>query len=346
MSPLPPGPMRHPPSTDQCHWLSSYQGKREARGWACPEGQGGQPHWTEHLPPAPASLQKAVAVRAPSGPRAQVQLGLEAMPACHRQTEAPSQQWRVADGTWPFLTLGRGQRGRKEASTGGPRWSHSVPSCTADCSPSSCHHHSWGGCAPPGPGPRSLATSSHLQGPVPCFICLPLRGPTAALSPPERTHMWRRPVMPRDTYRPMQWARASTSALASSPGSGEACGPAALTSHHPGHLTVPPGPSPPHGAVVHCSTPAGLSSPCRSATFVQFQGHFCLVFPLVTPGKSPFLLEPPLCPTLLHLVPPPLPGLCAGPAPSTLTWLPGRTHHLSVTCVICVPVHVFSSYPP
>lgn len=255
-------------------------------------------------------------------------------------------QWRVADGTWPFLTLGRGQRGRKEASTGGPRWSHSVPSCTADCSPSSCHHHSWGGCAPPGPGPRSLATSSHLQGPVPCFICLPLRGPTAALSPPERTHMWRRPVMPRDTYRPVQWARASTSALASSPGSGEACGPAALTSHHPGHLTVPPGPSPPHGAVVHCSTPAGLSSPCRSATFVQFQGHFCLVFPLVTPGKSPFLLEPPLCPTLLHLVPPPLPGLCAGPAPSTLTWLPGRTCHLSVTCVICVPVHVFSSYPP
>lgn len=255
-------------------------------------------------------------------------------------------QWRVADGTWPFLTLGRGQRGRKEASTGGPRWSHSVPSCTADCSPSSCHHHSWGGCAPPGPGPRSLATSSHLQGPVPCFICLPLRGPTAALSPPERTHMWRRPVMPRDTYRPVQWARASTSALASSPGSGEACGPAALTSHHPGHLTVPPGPSPPHGAVVHCSTPAGLSSPCRSATFVQFQGHSCLVFPLVTPGKSPFLLEPPLCPTLLHLVPPPLPGLCAGPAPSTLTWLPGRTHHLSVTCVICVPVHVFSSYPP
>lgn len=255
-------------------------------------------------------------------------------------------QWRVADGTWPFLTLGRGQRGRKEASTGGPRWSHSVPSCTADCSPSSCHHHSWGGCAPPGPGPRSLATSSHLQGPVPCFICLPLRGPTAALSPPERTHMWRRPVMPRDTYRPVQWARASTSALASSPGSGEACGPAALTSHHPGHLTVPPGPSPPHGAVVHCSTPAGLSSPCRSATFVQFQGHFCLVFPLVTPGKSPFLLEPPLCPTLLHLVPPPLPGLCAGPAPSTLTWLPGRTHHLSVTCVICMPVHVFSSYPP
>lgn len=268
------------------------------------------------------------------------------MPACHRQTEAPSQQWRVADGTWPFLTLGRGQRGRKEASTGGPRWSHSVPSCTADCSPSSCHHHSWGGCAPPGPGPRSLATSSHLQGPVPCFICLPLHGPTAALSPPERTHMWRRPVMPRDTYRPVQWARASTSALASSPGSGEACGPAALTSHHPGHLTVPPGPSPPHGAVVHCSTPAGLSSPCRSATFVQFQGHSCLVFPLVTPGKSPFLLEPPLCPTLLHLVPPPLPGLCAGPAPSTLTWLPGRTHHLSVTCVICVPVHVFSSYPP
>lgn len=255
-------------------------------------------------------------------------------------------QWRVADGTWPFLTLGRGQRGRKEASTGGPCWSHSVPSCTADCSPSSCHHHSWGGCAPPGPGPRSLATSSHLQGPVPCFICLPLRGPTAALSPPERTHMWRRPVMPRDTYRPVQWARASTSALASSPGSGEACGPAALTSHHPGHLTVPPGPSLPHGAVVHCSTPAGLSSPCRSATFVQFQGHFCLVFPLVTPGKSPFLLEPPLCPTLLHLVPPPLPGLCAGPAPSTLTWLPGRTRHLSVTCVICVPVHVFSSYPP
>lgn len=285
-------------------------------------------------------------MRAPSGPGARAQLGLEAMPACHRQTEAPSQQWRVADGTWPFLTLGRGQRGRKEASTGGPRWSHSVPSCTADCSPSSCHHHSWGGCAPPGPGPRSLATSSHLQGPVPCFICLPLRGPTAALSPPERTHMWRRPVMPRDTYRPVQWARASTSALASSPGSGEACGPAALTSHHPGHLTVPPDPSPPHGAVVHCSTPAGLSSPCRSATFVQFQGHFCLVFPLVTPGKSPFLLEPPLCPTLLHLVPPPLPGLCAGPAPSTLTWLPGHTCHLSVTCVICVPVHVFSSYPP
>lgn len=206
-------------------------------------------------------------------------------------------QWRVADGTWPFLTLGRGQRGRKEASTGGPRWSHSVPSCTADCSPSSCHHHSWGGCAPPGPGPRSLATSSHLQGPVPCFICLPLRGPTAALSPPERTHMWRRPVMPRDTYRPMQWARASTSALASSPGSGEACGPAALTSHHPGHLTVPPGPSPPHGAVVHCSTPAGLSSPCRSATFVQFQGHFCLVFPLVRAHSSLNLLSARHCST-------------------------------------------------
>lgn len=280
------------------------------------------------------------------GPGLKCSLAWKPCPPVTGRLRPRLRQWRVADGTWPFLTLGRGQRGRKEASTGGPRWSHSVPSCTADCSPSSCHHHSWGGCAPPGPGPRSLATSSHLQGPVPCFICLPLHGPTAALSPPERTHMWRRPVMPRDTYRPVQWARASTSALASSPGSGEACGPAALTSHHPGHLTVPPGPSPPHGAVVHCSTPAGLSSPCRSATFVQFQGHFCLVFPLVTPGKSPFLLEPPLCPTLLHLVPPPLPGLCAGPAPSTLTWLPGRTCHLSVTCVICVPVHVFSSYPP
>lgn len=280
------------------------------------------------------------------GPGLKCNLAWKPCPPVTGRLRPRLRQWRVADGTWPFLTLGRGQRGRKEASTGGPRWSHSVPSCTADCSPSSCHHHSWGGCAPPGPGPRSLATSSHLQGPVPCFICLPLRGPTAALSPPERTHMWRRPVMPRDTYRPMQWARASTSALASSPGSGEACGPAALTSHHPGHLTVPPGPSSPHGAVVHCSTPAELSSPCRSATFVQFQGHFCLVFPLVTPGKSPFLLEPPLCPTLLHLVPPPLPGLCAGPAPSTLTWLPGRTHHLSVTCVICMPVQVFSSYPP
>lgn len=280
------------------------------------------------------------------GPGLKCSLAWKPCPPVTGRLRPRLRQWRVADGTWPFLTLGRGQRGRKEASTGGPRWSHSVPSCTADCSPSSCHHHSWGGCAPPGPGPRSLATSSHLQGPVPCFICLPLRGPIAALSPPERTHMWRRPVMPRDTYRPVQWARASTSALASSPGSGEACGPAALTSHHPGHLTVPPGPSPPHGAVVHCSTPAGLSSPCRSATFVQFQGHSRLVFPLVTPGKSPFLLEPPLCPTLLHLVPPPLPGLCAGPAPSTLTWLPGRTHHLSVTCVICVPVHVFSSYPP
>lgn len=126
---------------------------------------------------------------------------------------------------------------------------------------------------------------------------LPLHGPTAALSPPERTHMWRRPVMPRDTYRPMQWARASTSALASSPGSGEACGPAALTSHHPGHLTVPPGPSPPHGAVVHCSTPAGLSSPCRSATFVQFQGHFCLVFPLVRAHSSLNLLSARHCST-------------------------------------------------
>lgn len=46
----------------------------------------------------PARLQEAVAVRAPSRHGAQAQLGLEAMPACHRETEAPSQA--VEGGRW------------------------------------------------------------------------------------------------------------------------------------------------------------------------------------------------------------------------------------------------------
>lgn len=118
-------------------------------GGRAARGSQGQAHWPEHLPPAPARLQEAAAARAQSRHGAQAQLGLEAMPACRQETEAPSQAGE--GGTWPLLTLGQGQRSRNEASIGGPRWSHSVPSCTEDC-PISRRHRSWGGQAPLGPG--------------------------------------------------------------------------------------------------------------------------------------------------------------------------------------------------